>query len=283
MAYQTIDVKPVSGALGAEILGTDLSRNLSNQAFDEIHQAFLENLVIFFRDQTLTPQQQAAFARRFGPLGIYPFVDGLEDAPEVIEILKTESDEMNFGGAWHSDTAYLKHPSLGSVLYAHDVPAAGGDTLFANMYLAYETLSDGMRAMLDGLVGVNSAALKSGGGRAKRMTQRDAMKERNMDQVDAFKAEHPVVRTHPETGRKSLYVNSVHTVRFKDMREEESKPLLDFLNAHAIRPEFTCRFRWTPGTLALWDNRCTQHHALNDYQGQRRRMHRVTIEGDRPS
>ncbi|MCG8548323.1 MAG: TauD/TfdA family dioxygenase [Alphaproteobacteria bacterium] len=282
MAYQTIDVQPIAGALGADIHGADLSRNLSNQTFDEIHQAFLDHLALFFRNQTLTPAQQVDFARRFGPIGIYPFLDGLPDAPEVIEVLKTESDEFNFGGGWHSDTAYLERPSLGSVLYAHEIPDIGGDTLFANMYMAYEALSEGMRAMLDDMIGVNSGAVSAGGGRARRMQQRGGMATRNLDKADSFVAEHPVVRKHPETGRKSLYVNSIHTVRFKDMTEAESRPLLEFLNAHAVRPEFTCRFRWTPGALAIWDNRCTQHNALNDYPGKRRRMHRVTVEGERP-
>ena len=283
MAYRTIEVRPLCGALGAEISGVDLSKDLGNQAFDEIHRAFLDHLVIFFRDQTLTPRQQVAFATRFGPIGNYPFLDGLPDAPEVIEILKTEADRLNFGGGWHTDTAYLERPSLGSLLYAHEAPAAGGDTLFANAYLAYETLSDGMKATLGKLRAVHSAALKSTGGRAARMNRHAAMTGRNMEQADRLEAVHPLVRTHPETGRKALYVSGNHTVRFEGMTEEESRPLIRFLFDHATRPEFTCRFRWTPGSLALWDNRCTQHYALNDYHGQRRRMHRVTIEGDRPA
>jgi len=282
MAYRTIAVKPLTGALGAEISGVDLSRDLGNQVFDEIHHVFLDHLAIFFRDQTLTPQQQVKFAARFGPIGIYPFVDGLPDAPEVIEILKTEKDRFNFGGGWHSDTAYLEKPSLGSVLYAKETPAAGGDTLFSNGYLAYETLSDGMRAILDRLAAVHSAALKSTGGRAARMASHNAMTGRDMERADRMEAAHPLVRTHPESGRKALYVSANHTVRFQGMSEEESAPLIRFLLEHATRPEFTCCFRWTPGALAIWDNRCTQHYALNDYHGYRRRMHRVTVEGERP-
>ncbi len=283
MAFQTIDVKPISGALGAEVSGADLSQDLGNKAFDEIHQAFLDHHVLFFRDQTLTSQQQVGFSRRFGPLGIYPFVAPLPEAEEVIEILKTEKDTKNFGGAWHSDTSYLETPALATVLYAHEVPDAGGDTMYANMHLAYESLSDGMKEMLDGLVGVNSAALTAGGGRASNMKERKGMNEQNMEMADTLVAEHPVVRTHPDTGRKSLYINGVHTARFKDMTEEESKPLLRHLCAHTTRPEFTCRFRWTPGALAIWDNRCTQHYAINDYSGVRRRMHRTTVVGARPN
>jgi taurine dioxygenase len=282
MSYQTIEVQPLAGALGAEISGVDLSQDLGNQVLDEIHRAFLDHLAIFFRGQTLTPQQQVTFAARFGPIGIYPFAEGLPDAPEVVEILKTEDETVNFGGGWHTDTVYLDRPSLGSALYAKEVPAAGGDTLFANGYRAYEALSDGMRAMLDGLTGVHSAALKSTGGRAARMGQQTSMSGQNIEQADTLEGEHPLVRTHPETGRKALYVSANHTVRFKGMTEEESAPLIRFLLDHATRPEFTCRFRWTPGALALWDNRCTQHYALNDYDGARRRMHRVTVEGERP-
>ena len=282
MATQTLDVEPIAGALGAEISGVDLSRELSNQTYDEIHQAFLDHLVIFFRDQTLTPQQQLAFGRRFGPPAVYPFVEGLPEAPEIFEILKVETDERNFGGAWHSDTSYQQRPPLGTMLYAHEVPTAGGDTMFANTYLAYETLSDGLKATLDGLTAINSAALADKGGRANLLKANTAMSHTQLDQADDLEAEHPVIRTHPETGRKSLYVNGIHTTRFKDWTVEESKPLLGYLSQHVTRPEFTCRFRWEPGSLAFWDNRCTQHFAVNDYTGARRRMHRLTIEGERP-
>ena len=282
MVYRDIDVRPVAGALGAEIHGVDLAQPLSNRVFDEIHQAFLDNLVIFFRDQAITPQQQVAFAGRFGKPGIYPFIAGLEEAPEVTEILKTEDDTENFGGLWHSDTPYMEEPALGSMLYAKETPVAGGDTQFANTYLAYETLSEGLKAALDGLSAVNSSAQLYSGGRAKKMAKLKGMKDQYVGESEAMEAVHPVVRTHPETGRKSLYVNGSHTIRFDGMTAEESKPLLDYLCRHAVKPEFTCRFRWAPGSIALWDNRCTQHFALNDYAGQRRRMHRVTIEGDRP-
>ncbi len=281
MANQTLDVEPISGALGAEIHGVDLSADLSNQAFDEIHQAFLDHKVIFFRQQDLDPHQQIAFARRFGPLSVYPFIEGLPEAPEAFEILKAETDKRNFGGAWHSDMSFTTTPPLGTMLFAQEVPTTGGDTLFANTALAYDALSAGMKDMLDGLTGVYSAALKGSGGRAATFKSASAMTAKNMDQVD-MGAEHPVVRTHPETGQKALYVGRGHTAGLKDMTEAESRPLIDYLADHCVRPEFTCRFRWRVGSLALWDNRCTMHFAIDDYPGQRRRMRRVTIAGDKP-
>lgn len=282
MAEQLLDVRPVAGSLGAEIFGADLSRDDSNQAYDEIHQAFLDHQVLFIRDQKLTPPQQAAFARRFGPLNTYPFVKGLEGTPEIIEIVKEPGETKNFGGVWHSDTTYLDCPPMGTVLYALEVPSAGGDTMYANMYDAYDALSQGMKDLLAPLTGISSAALRRTGGRSAGMDKGSKMKAANMEKADTIVAEHPVICTHPETGRKALYVNSAHTVCFKGMTEAESKPLIEFLCAHAVRPEFTCRFQWQAGTLAIWDNRCVQHFAINDYHGARRRMHRATIEGDRP-
>ncbi len=282
MTVATIEIQPVAGALGAEIFGADLSRELSNRTYDDIHRAFLDHQVLFIRDQTLTPAQQVAFARRFGPLDIYPFVEGIDGEPEIIEIVKEPRETKNFGGGWHSDGTYLEIPPLGTALYALETPDCGGDTQYADMYGAYEALSDAMKAILDGLIGVNSAALRGSGGRAAGMKKTGNMKAINMDRSEELVAEHPIVRTHPETGRKSLYLNRAHTIRFKDMTEAESMPLIEFLCDHAVRPEFTCRFRWQPGTLAIWDNRCTQHFAINDYQGKRRRMHRSTIQGNRP-
>ncbi len=282
MGYQTIDVAPLAGAMGAEIHGVDLASELTNQQFDEIHQAHLDYLTIVFRDQKLTPPQQADFARRFGKLEIYPFIKAIDGAPEVVEIIKTEDDAENFGGSWHSDTTYQEEPVMGSMLYALEVPKAGGDTLYANMYLAYESLSDGMKEMLDGLRAHNNSAQLYRGGRAKKMKNLAGMKDQYNAESEVLESLHPVVRTHPETGRKALYVNRSHTERFENMTMEESAPLLHFLCDHATRPEFTCRVKWEPGTLTFWDNRCTQHFAINDYQGKRRRMHRVIIEGDRP-
>ena len=270
-------IHPVAGALGAEVSGVDLARPLDDATVAALRQAWLEHLVLFFRDQDLSPAQFLAFARRFGEPIEYPFVRGLDDYPEIIPVLKLEHERVNFGGVWHSDTAYLDVPPMASMLVAREIPPFGGDTLFANMYLAYETLSDGMKRMLDGLVAVNSSAKAD----ASR-TREDRMKDRAREAARDYVAAHPVVRRHPETGRRALYVNVAHTVRFDGMTEEESAPLLAFLFQHQIRPEFTCRFRWRPGSIAFWDNRCAQHHAINDYRGHRRLLHRVTLAGDTP-
>jgi len=278
MRNDRIEVRPVAGALGAEIVNIDLAHDPGDEAIDAIRRAWLEHLVVFFRDQTLAPQLFLQFARRFGEVIEYPFVKGIEGFPEITPVIKLESEKTNFGGLWHSDTAYLDQPPMATMLIAREVPPFGGDTLFANMYLAYETLSEGMRRMLDGLVAVNSSA-KADVTRTREDRVRDGAKQ---DAKQQYVAEHPVVRTHPETGRKALYVNFGHTVRFKDMTEEESGPILHYLFQHTARPEFTCRFRWQAGSVALWDNRCTQHNPINDYHGYRRVMHRVTLAGDRP-
>jgi taurine dioxygenase len=282
MTYHAIEVKPLAGALGAEVSGVDLAGTLSERVLEEIQQAFLEHLVIVFREQILTPRKQVEIAHRFGNPAIYPFLKGLDDAPQVNEVLKTETDTVNFGGSWHSDTAYKERPDLGTLLYAHEVPRYGGDTLFANMYLAYEALSDAMKRLAAGLIAVNNSEKGYGGARKARLQGLAGLKDAVNEEIVTYEAEHPVVRTHPQTGRKGLYVSRSHTLRFKDMSVEESEPLINYLSDFAVRPEFTCRLRWQPRTLAIWDNRCTQHFAINDYQGQRRRMHRVTIEGDRP-
>ncbi len=271
-----IEVHPIAGALGAEIHGVDISRPLEREVVAEIRRTFLDHLVIFFRDQTLTPQAQLAFARQFGEPMEYPQLKGLPECPLITPVIKLEHERLNFGGVWHSDTAYLERPPMGSMLYALEIPPYGGDTLFANQYLAYESLSDGLKRTLDGLVGIN-ASTKADASRTREDRLRDAGAE-----LKVLVGEHPVVRTHPETGRKALYVNVGHTTAFKGWTEEESRPLLDHLFAHQVRPEFTCRFRWAPGSLAFWDNRCAQHNPVNDYHGFRRVMHRVTLAGDRP-
>lgn len=276
-----MQVEPIAGALGAEISGIDLSRDLSNSDAAAIRGAFLDHKVIFFRDQTLQPKDQVRFAGLFGEPDLYPFIEGLPDTPEVIEILKKEGDAKNFGGSWHSDTSYMERPALGTVLYALETPTAGGDTLFANAAAAYDALSDGMKALLGGLKGVNSSDHGYAGGRAAAMAKLDGMKE-TQEAATRYEAAHPIVRTHPETSLKSLYLNRSHTARFDTMTEAESKLLIEFLCDHITRPEFTCRFRWAPGSIAIWDNRATQHFAVNDYAGKRRRMHRVTIKGDTP-
>ncbi len=270
-------VRRSAGALGAEVSEVDL-RSVTDSLVREIRAAWLEHLVLFFRDQTLSSQQYMAFARRIGRPVEYPFVKGLPGFPEIIEVKKLEHEKVNFGGVWHSDTAYLEVPPMASMLLARELPPYGGDTLFANMYLAYEALSPGMKALLDPLVAVNSSAKAD-----VTRTREDRLKTDASDKAGKeLVAEHPAVRTHPETGRKALYVNFAHTARFRDMTEKESAPLLQFLFEHQIRPEFTCRLVWQPGTLALWDNRCTQHNPVNDYHGHRRLMHRITLEGDKP-
>ena len=278
MADHSLQIQPIAGALGAEITGVDLAEDLDEGTIETIRRAWLEHLVVFFRGQELPPERLLAFARRFGELVEYPFIRGIECFPLITPVVELEDEGVNFGGLWHTDTAYLEHPPMGTMLVAREVPPYGGDTLFANMYLAYEALSPGMRRMLDGLVAVNSSA-KADVTKTREDRIRDGARP---DARHEYVAEHPVVRTHPETGRKALYVNGGHTVRFKDMSEAESAPLLQYLFAHQQRPEFTCRFRWEKGSLAFWDNRCAQHDPINDYHGYRRVMHRVTLAGDRP-
>lgn len=280
MSGTSIEIKRVAGALGAEITGIDLSENLSNEVFSDVHQAFLDHQVIFFRDQKVTPEQQKAFGRRFGSLNVHPYVKGMDDHPEVMEIIKEPEDKINFGGGWHSDMSFQEKPALGSVLYGLEVPEFGGDTLFASQYAAYDALSDAMKDLLDGLYAVHTAEREySAQGNSAQKRESMAIEQAGND-VPAY--EHPVVRTHPETGRKALYVNGAFTMRFKGMSKRESRPLLEFLVDHCAQEQFTCRFRWQNGSIAFWDNRCVQHFALNDYHGQRRHMRRVTINGDKP-
>jgi taurine dioxygenase len=278
MTRSRLEVRPLASALGAEIFGVDLAESLADEMIGELRAALLEHVVIFFRDQELSPQQLLALAERFGEPAEYPLIKGLPECPLVLPIIKEPHERTNFGGIWHSDTAYLERPALGTLLYALETPPFGGDTMFANMYLAYQALSDGMRRLLEGLRGVNVA------GKPVTLKTREEMHSKRGTAADpeAISAVHPVVRTHPETGRRALYVNFAHTLRFEDMTEEESEPLLSYLFAHQIKPEFTCRFRWRPGSLAFWDNRASQHYPLNDYHGHRRVMHRVTLIGDRP-
>ena len=284
MNYQTIDVRPLSASVGAEIFGVDLAQELSQETFAEIHQAFLDHLAVFFRDQDLTVDQQISFARRFGPLAVDPFIAGPGDRPELMIVAREKHERRAFGENWHSDNSYLEKPPLGSFLYAVEVPPTGGDTLFASQYRAYDTLSPGLQARLEKLRAVHTP---HGYHRAIAAGQFDdgAMKLRDddlMEQTLTSRAIHPVVRTHPQTQRKALYVNRSYTTQFLDWTEAESRPLLDFLIDHAVKPEFSCRFRWQPGSLALWDNRCVMHLAINDIHGFRRIMHRVVAEGDRP-
>ncbi|HEY1257899.1 MAG TPA: TauD/TfdA family dioxygenase [Stellaceae bacterium] len=274
----TIEIRPVSGAIGAEIFGVDLGQELAAQVIGQIRRALLDHLVVFFRDQELSTAQFLAFARRFGEPIEYPFVRGLDGFPMVTPVVKEPHERVNFGGVWHADTTYLDEPPMATMLLAREVPDYGGDTLFANMYLAYEALSPGMRRLLDSLFGVSDSA-KADGSKTREDRARDHPVANAAKRLVAV---HPAVRIHPETGRKALYVNRAHTAHFRDMTIEESAPLLGYLFAHQTRPEFTCRFRWGKGSLAFWDNRAAQHNAINDYDGHRRVMERITLKGDKP-
>jgi taurine dioxygenase len=277
-------VKKIAGGLGAEISGVDLAAGVPKALAADIRQVFLEHQVIFLRGQKLSPAQFMVFAQAMGQAIEYPFVKGIEGYPHIIEVKKLAHEKVNFGGIWHSDTTYLAVPPMGSMLLAREVPPYGGDTLFANQYLAYESLSDTMQRLLDGLVGVSSSAKAD-----VSKTREDRIKEDGQTAgggsaraPQQFQALHPVVRTHPETGRKALYVNVAHTAGIEGLTDAESAPLLNFLFAHQVKPEFTCRFVWEPDSLAFWDNRCTQHNPVNDYHGFRRVMHRITLQGDKP-
>ena len=276
-----MQIQPLAGALGAEIRGVTLTA-LDDAGWREIQRAFLDYAVLVFRDQALEAADIMRVGGRFGAPCYYPFVTGIEGFPYIFEVVKAEEETTNFGGSWHSDTTYLREPPLATLLYALETPTHGGDTLFSSTRAAYDALSDGMREMLTGLVGVNSAGLKYGGGRSKMHSKIGGMRVHDTDSAEQYEAEHPVVRTHPDTGRKALYLSRSHTIRFKDMTEAESRPLIEFLQEHQTRPEFTCRVQWAPGTLTVWDNRCTQHFAVNDYHGRRRRMRRLTVGAQVP-
>ena len=273
-----MEVKKLTAAIGAEIHGVDLAQTIAPDTVREIRQAWLAHCVIFFREQALGDAQFLAFAQALGVPVEYPFIKGLPGHPCITPVVKLEHERHNFGGIWHSDTTYLEAPPLGTLLLAREVPPAGGDTLFANQYLAYETLSAGLKQTLADLIGVASSAKAD-----VTRTREDRLKTDGRDDArKEYSAEHPVVRTHPETGRQALYVNVGHTVRFKGWTEAESAPLLNFLFQHQIQTEFTCRFNWRVGSMALWDNRCAQHYPVNDYHGHRRVMHRITLAGDTP-
>lgn len=271
-------VEPLGPALGAEISGVNLAEPLSAPALATIRQAFLDHGVIFFRDQRLSPEQHVAFAERFGELNINRFFKAVNGYPMIAEVRKEAEQKKNIGGDWHTDHSYDQSPALGSVLLAHEVPETGGDTVFASMYAAYEALSDGLKETLRNLRAVHSSRHVFGLKGRNRESDDLATRIGNPE-LATQDAVHPVVITHPDTGRRALYVNPGFTLRFEGWSDAESKPLLDYLYAHSVRPEFLCRFSWRPGSIAFWDNRSTWHYAVNDYQGQRRLMHRITIEG----
>jgi taurine dioxygenase len=275
-----IEVRPVAGACGAEIHGVDVSEELDDAAIAAIRAALLDHGVVFFRDQTLDAERHKGFSRRFGEIFVHPNFKGTGPDPEVVEIRREPGDARIVGEEWHSDTTMMADPPMGAILYGIEVPPYGGDTIFANQYAAYDALSEGMKRLIADLRAVHSDR-RVAGPRAGMNAQRST-KVREDEAWRETVNTHPVVRTHPETGRKCLFVNHSYCVGFEGMTEAESKPLLDWLMEHGHRPEFTCRFRWEKGSIAFWDNRCTKHLAVNDSHTHRRHMRRVQIAGDRP-
>lgn len=277
MSAAAMGVTRLAGAIGAEVSGIDVRTSLSADQAAALRRVWLDHGVVFLRNQQLSSDQFLAFAQTIGTPVEYPFVRGIEGYPYIIEVKKLEHERVNFGGVWHSDTAYLDRPPMATLLLAREVPPFGGDTLFANQVAAFEALSDRMQTMLAGLRCVNSSAKAD-----TSRTREDRIAEGGRSDRRDYEVEHPAVRVHPETGRRALYMNSAHTVRFAGMTEAESAPLLQFLFEHQKKEEFTCRFRWQVGSIALWDNRCAQHYPINDYHGFRRVMHRITLAGDVP-
>jgi taurine dioxygenase len=285
MSYKTMEVRPIAGALGAEIYGANLKDRDDSPMWLELRQAFLEYKVVAVRGQNLTPADIMRVGGKFGEPTFYPFAKGMEGFPHMTRIVKEKNETENFGNDWHTDTMYLEKPPRATLLYAVETPVRGGDTLYANTSAAYDSLSDGMKQLIERLIGVNSGGLKHkrGGARAAHHARIGTMALQNADRADGYESRHPIVRTHPDTGRKSLYVSSLHTLRLDGMTEEESRPLIGFLNDRCIENEFTCRMRWEPGQLTIWDNRCTLHNAINDYHGHRREMHRLTVGPEIPA
>jgi taurine dioxygenase len=272
-SYRFIRVEPTAGALGAEVSGLELGKPLEAAAVDEIRRAWLEHQVLFFRDQPLGVEEHKAFARRFGELHIHPILQQMADQghPEIV-VLESDSKRPFVADRWHSDVTFEREPPLGSILRAVAVPDAGGDTMFASMTAAYDALSEPMKRALEGL-----RAMHSGAGFRRQATERQAAAlARNEMTV------HPVIRTHPETGRKAIFVNSYFTKRIEGLKPRESEALLGFLFEHLTSPEFTCRFRWRKDSIAMWDNRCTQHRVVADNLTAYRRMERATLLGDQP-
>ena len=271
-----IKLIPTSGSIGVEIHNVDLSKELSESTFSEIRETFIDHGLIFFRDQDLSPEDHLRFAKLWGEININRFFARVEGYEQIAEVRKEQDQEMNIGGSWHTDHSYDQIPAMGSILLAKKTPKVGGDTLFANMYKAYETLSEGMKVTLERMKACHSSQHVFGteAGYAEASSNRIGNPE-----LATQNAVHPVIITHPESKRKALYVNPEFTVNFEGWTNEESKPLLDFLSKHSTRMENTTRFHWQPGSIAFWDNRCTWHYALNDYPGEGRLMHRITVEG----
>ena len=275
-----IEVRPIAGSIGAEIHNVDVSQDLDDPTIGDIRQALLDHCVIFFRDQTLDAERHKVFTRRFGDIFIHPNYKGTQADPEIVEITRLPGDTRIVGEEWHADTTMAAEPPMGAILYAKEVPPYGGDTVFANQYLAYESLSDGMKTLLAPLRALHSDR-KVAGPQANMNAKRSTKVREDADWRETVSS-HPVVVTHPETKRKLLYVNHAYTTGFEGLTEEESKPLLGFLLDHGHRPEFTCRFRWETGSIAFWDNRVCKHLAIHDAGPYRRMMRRTQICGTRP-
>jgi len=283
MSSDRISVVPVSAAIGAELSGLDLSSGGDTDSFQVIHRALLDHGVVFLRDQSWSRSAQLAFASRFGKLDVHPIANGMDDHPEIIRVAKPAGEEAYFGTSWHSDNSFFENPSAITILYGERVPPCGGDTVFASMERAFEALSDPFKTLLAGLVAVHSASRAYDPRTTGEARYRgDAGIRYTWSDVITEEVEHPIIRTHPETGRKSIYVNAMFTQRIRGLSPIESDAILAMLYAHATRPEFTCRFRWQAGSIAIWDNRCVQHYAVSDYRDFERIMYRVTVSGDRP-
>jgi len=271
-----INIKPIIGNVGVEIQGVDLSKKVPDDLFNEIRDAFIENGLIFFRDQNLAPEEHIRFAEQWGKININRFFAKVDGYDQIAEVRKEPDQKGNIGGEWHTDHSYDQIPALGSILLAKETPRSGGDTLFASMYKAYESLSNGMKETLGGLNAIHSSRHVFGEDSGYSKLSKGRIRNPELATQDAI---HPVIITHPESKKKALYVNRAFTLRFDGWTTEESKPLLNYLYDHAANEENITRFQWSPGSIAFWDNRCTWHNALNDYHGERRLMHRITIEG----
>tara|TARA_R110002073_G_scaffold6784_3_gene39812 strand:- start:261 stop:1124 length:864 start_codon:yes stop_codon:yes gene_type:complete len=286
MGYKTIQVDTGVGPIGAEVSGVDLSKPLVPEVVDEIHRAWLAHGVLFFRQQDLSPANQTTFAAHLGELDVYPFMSAVEGHPNVIPIIKEPDAKLNFGGGWHTDTSYLAQPPKATVLYALEVPEEGGDTEFADAVAAFEDLSDGMKTFLLAQTGIYSPKLVHGaGGDYNSVAAKENLGGAYGGQDNDFaegEVEHPLIRTHDETGQHSIYCGLYHTHRIKGWSREESLPIFRFLKDHLTQPKYVTRFKWRNGSMTLWDNRRLFHNALNDYQGKRRHMHRVIVKGPVP-
>jgi taurine dioxygenase len=274
--YRHIAVRPATPAVGATIYGVDLAQPQPASLYVELERALAEHGVIFLRDQALTPEQHIAFAEQFGTIDVNRFFKHVENYPKIAEVRKEPDQKANIGGGWHTDHSYDQDPAKASILYARQVPDVGGDTLFASTVAAYNALSPGLKTTLDGLRAVHSSRHVFGHGSRQR-TETDLPGRVLNPELATQDAIHPVIFVHPETGSKAIYVNPGFTVRFEGWSEQESQVLLSYLYEHIKRPEFTTRFAWQPGSLAIWDNRTTWHFAINDYAGERRLLHRITV------